>query len=66
MELMRHSTAEMTLATYAQAVGEEKREAGKKVASLVLEKREKRRNGPRLDPDRIFASYWTQILLVSN
>jgi hypothetical protein len=25
MELMRHSTAEMTLATYAQAVGDEKR-----------------------------------------
>ena len=40
MELMRHSTAEMTLATYAQTVGEEKREAGAKVASLVLVKGE--------------------------
>lgn len=36
MELMRHSTAEMTLATYAQSVGDEKRNAGAKVASLVL------------------------------
>ncbi len=33
---MRHSTPEMTLATYAQTVGDEKRNAGKKVASLVL------------------------------
>ena len=40
MELMRHSTAEMTLATYAQTVGEEKRDAGAKVASLVLVKGE--------------------------
>jgi integrase len=40
MELMRHSTAEMTLATYAQTVGDEKREAGEKVASLVLAKNE--------------------------
>ena len=40
MELMRHSTAEMTLATYAQTVGDEKREAGQKVASLVLAKKE--------------------------
>lgn len=40
MELMRHSTAEMTLATYAQTVGNEKREAGEKVASLVLMKKE--------------------------
>jgi len=40
MELMRHSTAEMTLATYAQTVGDEKREAGEKVASLVLVKKE--------------------------
>ncbi len=40
MELMRHSTAEMTLATYAQTVGDEKREAGEKVASLVLMKKE--------------------------
>jgi integrase len=40
MELMRHSTAEMTLATYAQTVGNEKREAGEKVASLVLVKKE--------------------------
>ena len=39
MELMRHSTAEMTLNTYAQSVGEEKREAGAKVASLVLVKK---------------------------
>lgn len=36
MELMRHSTPEMTLATYAQTVGDEKRNAGEKVASLVL------------------------------
>ena len=36
MELMRHSTPDMTLATYAQTVGDEKRNAGKKVASLVL------------------------------
>jgi hypothetical protein len=36
MELMRHSTAEMTLATYAQTVGDEKRDAGVKVASLVM------------------------------
>ncbi len=36
MELMRHSTAEMTLGTYAQAVGNEKRDAGSMVASLVL------------------------------
>ena len=36
MELMRHSTAEMTLATYAQAVGDDKREAGGRVASLVM------------------------------
>jgi integrase len=40
MELMRHSTAEMTLATYAQTVGDEKRDAGSKVAALVLVKRE--------------------------
>jgi integrase len=40
MELMRHSTAEMTLARYAQTVGDEKREAGEKVASLVLVKKE--------------------------
>jgi integrase len=38
MELMRHSTAEMTLSTYAQTVGDEKREAGDKVAALVLPK----------------------------
>jgi integrase len=36
MELMRHSTAEMTLATYAQTVGSEKRDAGAKVADLFL------------------------------
>jgi integrase len=36
MELMRHSTAEMTLATYAQSVGDEKRDAGDKVALLVI------------------------------
>jgi len=36
MELMRHSTPEMTLGTYAQSVGDEKRDAGSKVASLVL------------------------------
>ncbi len=38
MELMRHSTPEMTLGTYAQTVGDEKREAGDKVAALVLPK----------------------------
>ena len=37
MELMRHSTAEMTLGTYAQSVGSEKRDAGERVALLVLE-----------------------------
>ncbi|HMF62798.1 MAG TPA: site-specific integrase [Edaphobacter sp.] len=36
MELMRHSTAEMTLATYAQAIGEDKRNAGGRVADLVM------------------------------
>jgi hypothetical protein len=35
-ELMRHATADMTLATYAQAVGDEKRNAGERVASLVM------------------------------
>jgi len=40
MELMRHSTAEMTLSTYAQTVGDEKREAGGRVAALVLPGRE--------------------------
>jgi integrase len=38
MELMRHSTAEMTLATYAQSVGDEKRGAGERVASMVIPK----------------------------
>ncbi|MES2391044.1 MAG: site-specific integrase [Acidobacteriota bacterium] len=37
MELMRHSTAEMTLSTYAQSVGNEKRDAGSRVALMVLE-----------------------------
>lgn len=37
MELMRHSTPEMTLSTYAQTVGDEKRDAGEKVALLVME-----------------------------
>jgi integrase len=37
MELMRHSTPEMTLSTYAQAVGNEKRDAGERVALLVLD-----------------------------
>ena len=37
LELMRHSTAEMTLSTYAQSIGNEKRDAGEKVALLVLE-----------------------------
>lgn len=36
MELMRHSTPEMTLGTYAQTVGDEKREAGGRVAMLVM------------------------------
>jgi integrase len=35
MELMRHSTPDMTLATYAQTVGDEKRDAGGRVADLV-------------------------------
>ena len=38
MELMRHSTAETTLGAYAQTVGDEKRDAGAKVANLVLVK----------------------------
>jgi integrase len=37
MELMHHSIPEMTRNTYAQAVGNEKRDAGEKVALLVLE-----------------------------
>jgi len=37
MELMRHSTSEMILQTYAQSVGDEKRNTGEKVALLVLE-----------------------------
>jgi len=37
MELMRHSTPDITLATYAQTIGDEKRNVGEKVASLVLE-----------------------------
>jgi integrase len=37
MERMRHSTPEMTLSTYTQAVGNEKRDSGEKVALLVLE-----------------------------
>jgi hypothetical protein len=36
MELMRHSTPEMTLATYAQTIRDEKRNAGEKAACLVL------------------------------
>ncbi|SDE86555.1 tyrosine-type recombinase/integrase [Terriglobus roseus] len=36
MELMRHSTPDMTLGTYAQTVGNEKRDAGSKIASLLL------------------------------
>jgi integrase len=36
MELMRHSTAEMTLATYAQSIGDDKRDAGGRVAFLVM------------------------------
>jgi site-specific recombinase XerD len=36
MELMRHSTPETTLGTYAQAVGDEKREASSKVEQLVF------------------------------
>jgi integrase len=38
MELMRHSTPEMTLGTYAQTVGEEKREASSKVELRVFQK----------------------------
>jgi integrase len=37
MELMRHSTPDMTLATYAQSVGHDKRDAGERVALLVME-----------------------------
>ncbi|MBS1799564.1 MAG: site-specific integrase [Acidobacteria bacterium] len=36
MELMRHSTPDMTLATYARTVGDEKRDAGSKLAALLL------------------------------
>ncbi len=36
MELMRHATPEMTLATYAQTVGDEKREALSRVALAVM------------------------------
>lgn len=36
MELMRHATPNMTLATYAQTVGDEKREASTRVASAVM------------------------------
>jgi integrase len=36
MELMRHSTPEMTLGLYAQTVGDEKRDAGRMVALLVM------------------------------
>jgi integrase len=35
MELMRHSTAEMTLARYARTVGDEKRQAAEQVALLL-------------------------------
>jgi len=35
MGLMRHSTAEMTLQTYAQTVGDEKRDASHKVALML-------------------------------
>jgi integrase len=38
MELMRHSTPEMTLGTYAQTVGDEKREASSKVELRVFPK----------------------------
>lgn len=48
-------TAEMTLARYAQTVGDEKREAGEKVASLVLMKKEDELSGPRLDHAAYFA-----------
>ncbi len=37
---MRHSTPDMTLATYAQTVGDDEREEGAKIASLVLVKGE--------------------------
>jgi len=36
MELMRHSTPEMTLGTYAQTVGDEKRDASSRVALVVM------------------------------
>jgi len=38
MELMRHSSPEMTLGVYAQTVGEEKREASRKVALRMFPK----------------------------
>jgi integrase len=36
MELMRHSTPDMTLSVYSQAMRDEKRNAGDKVASIVI------------------------------
>ncbi|MDE1161319.1 MAG: site-specific integrase [Acidobacteriaceae bacterium] len=36
MELMRHSTAEMTLGTYAQSVGRDNRSASERVASSIF------------------------------
>jgi hypothetical protein len=39
MELLCHAAPEMTLGTYAQTVGSEKRDAGEKVALLVMESR---------------------------
>jgi hypothetical protein len=37
MELTRHSTPDMTLSTYAQAMGTEKRDDDDRVALLVME-----------------------------
>lgn len=36
-QLMRHSTAEMTLSAYTQTIGNEKRDAGERVPLLVFE-----------------------------
>lgn len=37
MELLRHADPVMTLGTYAQTIGNEKRDAGDKVALLAME-----------------------------
>jgi integrase len=42
MELMRHSTPEMTLGTYAQSAGDEKRDAGVKLPHLFAKSKDAR------------------------